>query len=638
MQARRRQYLIVGIIGLAATALILALGRGPGLVGEGVQRLELAAYDRWMRVRPSLPPSDDIVLVCIDEQSLEVLATWPWPRDYHAQVIDQLAGAGAEIIAFDVVFSGVTSEEAATELAGQQALDYEPPMSEGDKELARAIKDAGNVVLAARIAEESVAGEEAQATYKTADFPHPRFEEAARVIGMANLPKDIDNVVRRAWLGVEHQEKLYPTLAVQVAALSLGITAAELHERVSHSVNLRALAPETDSFLIDFRGPEGQAFTRISYWQVLWEKADLSQMAGKLVFIGGTAEILHDNYYYPFTGAGEGEDGGKQISGVALQATVTDALRRSAYIRPLGGSWVYLVGLIMGGLVAVGTVRLHPLPALGAILVPALLAVAAVSVLLFLSSKLWLPLVGWSAGLVTSYTVSTIYLEFTSERLRRRMRQAWERRVAPEVLEVILDNPSLAHVAGRRTSATVLFADMEGFTTLCSEHPPEEVVEALNEYFSAATESIRKYRGTLHKFIGDGLMAVFGDPLPQEDHARRAILAAWELVHTVAASCTKNPRGQTYIRVGLHSGPLVAGDIGSEEFLEYTVIGDTVSTASRLEGLNKEYGTQIMLTAETLEAAGSDGIQVRALGEATVRGRAEPLEIYTVEGIDDYEK
>ncbi len=628
MPRRWREYLITGIIGIGAAAVILVLARAPGPVGEGLQRLELSTYDWRMRLRPPLPRSEDIVLVAIDEQSLQELGVWPWPRDYHAQVIKHLKDAGAEIIAFDVVFAGVTSAEAAEDFLQKQDIYYEPSFSKADQQLEEAIQQAGNVVLAARIAEESIAGGEAQATYETADFPHWRFQDVARTIGMANVPIDIDNVVRRAWLGVEHQEQSYPTLGVQVAAEVLGVTAGELQNRIRQNVNPRALAPQQESFLIDFRGPVDQAFTRIPYYQVLWAEepdTDLAPVAGKLVFIGGTAEILQDFYYYPLTVGSQREGGGRQISGVALQASITDALLRGAYIHPLAGKWIYVLGLILAAVVAVGTARLRPLPALAAVLVPALLAVVVVGVVLFMSGKLWVPLVGWAVGLVASYTMSTVYLEFTSERLRRQLRMAWERRVAPEVLEVILDNPGLAHVAGRRVSATVLFADMQGFTALCHEYPPEEVVETLNKYLSAATRSIRKHGGTLHKFIGDGVMAVFGDPLPQPDNARRAVLAAWEIVHGVA---------ERYIRVGVHTGPLVAGDIGSEEFLEYTVIGDTVSTASRLEGLNKEYGTQIMLSAATVQAAGA-GLQVRALGEATVRGRAESIEIYTLEGVDD---
>ncbi len=598
------------------------------MVGEALQRLELSSYDQRMQLRPPLPRSDDIVIVSIDEQSLQTLGVWPWPRDYHAQVVRNLSEAGAKILAFDIVFAGVTSEEAAEALIAQQDIHYELQLSDADKQLEQAIAEAGNVVLAARIAEETVAGKEAEATYVTADFPHWPFEERARAIGMANVPKDIDNVVRRAWLGVEHQEKLYPTLGIQVAAEALGVSAADLQNTIRQRVNTRALGSQHESFLIDFRGPADQAFARIPYYQVLRKKTDLSRVAGKLVFIGGTAEILQDFYYYPLTGRGEEGKEGRQISGVGLQASITDVLLRGAYIRPLPGPAVYVFGLVLAALVAIGTVRLRPLPGLGAALVPALLAVVVTSVVLFLSTRLWVPLIGWSAGVLTSYTVSTVYLEFTSERLRRQLRAAWERRVAPEVLEVILDNPGLAHVAGRRSLSTVLFADMQGFTALCHEYPPEEVVETLNKYLSAATRIIRKHGGTLHKFIGDGVMAVFGDPIPQDDHGRRAVLAAWELVHSVAES---------YIRVGCHTGLLVAGDVGSEEFLEYTVIGDTVSTASRLEGLNKEYDTQIMLSAATVEAAGP-GIQVQALGEATVRGRAEPLQVYTVQGVDHYDK
>jgi len=227
---------------------------------------------------------------------------------------------------------------------------------------------------------------------------------------------------------------------------------------------------------------------------------------------------------------------------------------------------------------------------------------------------------------------TTIYLELTTERDRRQLYRSWSQRVSPEVLSVILDNPDMTHIRGKRVTATVLFTDLRGFTTFCHDAEPEVVVAALDECLGMITAVIRTHGGTVHKFIGDGVMAVFGDPVPQPDHALRAVLAARDMQQEMAELRANLQEGQwePHLRVGVHTGEVVAGDIGSGELLKYTLIGDTVSTASRLEGLNKEYDTLIMISQDTHDAAGPD-VTARPLGAAQIRGRPEPLEVLAVD-------
>jgi adenylate cyclase len=200
-------------------------------------------------------------------------------------------------------------------------------------------------------------------------------------------------------------------------------------------------------------------------------------------------------------------------------------------------------------------------------------------------------------------------------------------------MKVILANPDLTKVEGQRVVGTVFFSDLRGFTTHCSTCDPEQVVSDINEYLTLATKVIRAHGGTVHKFIGDGVMAVFGDPVPQPDHADRAVAASLEIQREMQRlrGGRSEAEWEMFVRIGLHSGELVAGDIGSEDMLEYTVMGETVSVAARLEGLNKELGTEILLSADTAEML-DDRFELRALGEVEVRGRPEPLEVLTVEG------
>jgi adenylate cyclase len=280
---------------------------------------------------------------------------------------------------------------------------------------------------------------------------------------------------------------------------------------------------------------------------------------------------------------------------------------------------------------------LRPLKALFLVWLPACLAATVVTFEVMWMRTVWVPLVPLLLGATLSYGFGTVYLELAVEREQARLRRAWSRRVSPEVLQVILGNPRLTQVKGRRVTGTVFFSDLQDFTTFCHSCPPETVIAQINEYLGLATQVIRGHGGTLHKFIGDGVMAVFGDPVPHEDHAKRAVAAAVELQQKMADLRAQQPEGAwpMFMRIGLHTGELVAGDIGSEDLLEYTVMGDTVSTASRLEGLNKEFGTWIMLSGATAAQLGGS-FELLALGQVQARGRAELIEAYTVrEGQSD---
>jgi len=234
---------------------------------------------------------------------------------------------------------------------------------------------------------------------------------------------------------------------------------------------------------------------------------------------------------------------------------------------------------------------------------------------------------------VSSYTVVTVYMYVVEERARRAIRAAWQRRVAPEILEMILRDPELAYVKGRRTVATALFSDIRGFTAMCDVLQPEQVVQMLNEYLTEMTKVIRKHHGTVHKFIGDGIMAVFGDPIPSPDHADQAVSAALEMQRRLQEMrrASENPCvRQIEMGVGVHTGDVVAGDIGSSEFMEYTAIGATVSVASRLEALNKELHTGIIISEDTRKSLHGD-YGLRDLGRLEIRGVAEPLGVYTID-------
>jgi adenylate cyclase len=202
------------------------------------------------------------------------------------------------------------------------------------------------------------------------------------------------------------------------------------------------------------------------------------------------------------------------------------------------------------------------------------------------------------------------------------------------VVEVITTHPERLELGGEELETTVLFADLEGFTQLSETMPPQTLIGLLNDYFTPMTQIIMSYRGTLDKYIGDALMALWGAPVPLPDHALRACWAALEMQQTMAelqADWQAQGLPPLVARLGLHTGPVVAGNVGSRERFNYTVLGDTVNLASRLEGVNKVYGTRIILSEETSQRV-KDRLLVRELDLVQVKGRAQPVRIYELLG------
>lgn len=642
MRGRKLLYLVGLGIGLGSGLLAAWLchpGTRAGQLGAALWRGELLTYDYRLASAATLDRSADLVIVSMDEESFQQdeLKKWSWPRRHYAKVIRNLKQAGAKIIAVDLLLAGVSGNAAA---GTEGDFWTEPTPSADDVELTNSLREAGNVVLAMEVASEAVAGHEGGAELVAATFPYEGFEEAALALGAANLPKDLDGVARRYRTSVVHQDEYFPTMALAVVAAYRGQDPRQLAKEVLAQARSSSPALRGDDFLLSYRAPAGRGFVRLPFYRVLEGDFAPAQVAGKIVLIGPTARSLQDLHLTPVSMRGVAGRGKKMtlMPGVEVIAQAADTILRSRYILPLTPAATWLL-TVLGSLIMAGVlIRLRPLLGLAVGWLPLLLLIILATFYSFWHRRLWVPIMPLALGIALSYVLGTVYLELTAQRQQRRIRRAWGKRVSPEVLAVILDNPELTAVTGRRVTGTVFFSDLRGFTTFCHSSPPEKVVEQINRHLTLATQVIRKHGGTIHKFIGDGIMAVFGDPVPQNDHARRALAASIELQQGMATLREEQGKEEwlMFLRIGLHTGELVAGDIGSEDMLEYTVMGDTVSAASRLEGVNKEFGTEILMSHATAEQVGDD-FELQSLGEVQVRGRAEPLEVYTVKEVAEYE-
>lgn len=579
-----RTLLLGGVSFLLITLLsFLSLGR----------TLENQALDLAYRLQPHRAPPESLLIVAIDEPSLrEIHLPWPWPRQLHAALVERLRAAGARLIIFDLLFS-------------------EPgPDPEGDRLLAGAMLRAGNVLLA----ETYEVAEDRQFSRRFLIQPVESLRRAAWGLGLSMVTPDEDGVVRRFCCSLGGRPTL-PAMAVQFCR---GPT---------------PLPP--GPALIDFVGPP-RSVEIVSYYRLL--EADnpfpLARVKDRVVWVGRVMETQDplrkaaDALYTPFFASS-----GQFMAGVEIQAQICHTLLQGTSGRelpPLARVAVYLGLFLAAGL---GFSRLTPTAGL-AILAGAVAILWGTSVTVFGCWRWWLPPLLPSVGLTLVWAGHALSQYLLDLREKRWLRQAFSRYLSPRVIELLTADPKRLELGGEEMEVTVLFADLAGFTALSEEMPPPELVRTLNEFLTPMTRVILECGGTLDKYIGDGLMALWGAPLPAADHAVLACRAALKMQEEFRLlQVGWRIRGLTRleVRLGLHSGPVVAGNVGSKERLDYTVLGDTVNLAARLETVNKVYGTRIIISEATRQQL-PDTFLVRELDRVQVRGREGPVTIFELLG------
>jgi adenylate cyclase len=550
------------------------------------QLLEHYALDFLYARRAPQPPPPQLLIVGIDEPSFQEFGlAWPWPRKLHASLIDRLAAAGARVIVFDVVFA-------------------DPSPKSDDADFAAAISRAGNVVLA----EELDTVNDPHFSREILVQPYKLLRQAARGSGVAAVTPDPDGVVRHFHLQV-HGQKTLAAVAAQTFNPAL------------------RLSPDL-SGLINYAGPP-RSLDTVSYYQVVdpvnplpaARIRDRIVLVGRMLGASPAPQARSDTFYTPYYAAT-----GQVTSGVELQGQIIHTLLSGRWGRELPASGRLGLYVVVIGGAAYGLALLTPLVGLAALGGLALLILGG-SAALFLVWNYWVPPVLLVGGLAVVYSGNVLGHYLLEAQDRRWLRQAFGRYLSPTVVEDIIGHPERLQLGGVEVEGTVLFADLAGFTSFSETMPPGELIRLLNEYFSPLTEIILDHRGTLDKFIGDAIMAFWGAPLPLPDHAVRACQAALQMQAAMAILQTGwRLRGLPPLtaRLGLHAGPLIAGNVGSRERFNYTVLGDTVNLASRLEGVNKQYGTDILLS-EAVQRLGAGQVRLREVDASRGKGRKQPV-------------
>jgi adenylate cyclase len=386
-----------------------------------------------------------------------------------------------------------------------------------------------------------------------------------------------------------------------------------------HTVHLH------NQYLIVNYGGAAHSIPFYSAYQVADGVVAPEVFADRLVLIGATTESLHDSYPTPF--GAEPPMSGVEISGHAINTILS-----GHFIRPVGMVGRLLLAVLAGLVGLAFALRLRPVEGL-VIIIVVMFAYVVASVFVFAQSGGVLPIAAPSLALGLTYIVGTSIRLYTEQRARAHMRALFDRYVSPAAIDQMLDDPE-GYMGEARREMTVLFSDIRDFTTISEQLTPAEVVALLNEYLSAMSDIIFKHEGTIDKFEGDAILVVFNAPLDVDDHATKAVRCAVEMVERAAGmQVSWASKGQKLeIGVGINTGEAFVGNIGSTRRMDYTVIGDTVNLAARLQDLTKQAGVPILFSKTTNDVLDSS-IRSRFVSTEEVKGKAKPVDVYTVEGL-----
>jgi adenylate cyclase len=622
--------LFIGILLTAFTAGLMLLELSP------FETIEAKLFDYRMKLRGALTPPDNIVIAVIDEKSLERMGRWPWDRDTVAALVDKMSRSGAELIMFDVVFSEAEKNDPA---------------------LARSIDNAGNVILPLvfgfdkKKAEEEnplllndafkyVSNREVFERYvpiraESVLMPVDEISRAAMALGHINMNADADGTLRWETMAVEFKRHLFPSIDLQVAAKYLGIP-PEAVILTEHGIVLgkKRFVPTNlgGQNLINYYGGRN-TFPYISLSDIYEGNLGPGQLEGKIILIGATAKGIFDLRVTPFSA---------ELPGVEKHASVIASILENRLLRSAPPSTDRLIliisGLVFSFFISLLIMRFRIMGAFSLTGISLFLLLFC-SYELFVRKGLWINVTYPALNFLLILTVTTAYDFVVEEKFARRIRGMFSSYVTEKVVDELIRNPDMARLGGERREITVLFSDVRGFTTFSEKHAPEEVITRLNEYLGEMTAVVLKWEGTLDKFVGDAILAFWGAPMRQEDHAERAVKCAIGMIAQLQELQKKwEAEGKTGldIGIGINTGEVIVGNIGAEgKKMDYTVIGDHVNLGSRVESLTRKYNTHILITEFTFEkisaavqSGGIGHVSIKGLEKVVVKGKEKPVAVY----------
>lgn len=648
-----------------------------------LELIELKAWDLHFLQRGVKKPSSMVAFVTIDEESVNREGRWPWPRRKMAELLKSTESYGAAVIGLDMGFfesdlklrqkaimdarDFFLANESSSSDQVAATLEWLAEQEDDDLILSNTLKNSSIPIVLGHFfyfekgrflpppPNASVLEKVQCPIVRTVEEPNadklhdalalevnlPIIERSCRYAGSFNVFADPDGAVRRMPLVIRYQKSLFPSLALQTLAVAFPDFPLIITQDNQGIKDIR-LGPVSipsnnkGEILVNYYGP-AYTFPHYSATKVLRGELPVDALQNRLIIIGNTTIGLHDMRPTPFSAT---------FPGVELHCTVMDNIIQQNFVkRSERDSALYDIAAIAG--IAVVFLLLQSLvqgAALAGAVTLLLGGYIATTHYFFIRDGLWLNHVYPILALILSYLGTSIHRYLKEEREKKMIRETFSKYVHPSVVTEMLANPDRLRLGGEKKELSVLFSDIRGFTTLSERLPADELVPQLNEYLTEMTHVVFDHHGTLDKYIGDAVMAIFGAPLPQQNHAFSACSTALDMIKTLKSlqnSWQAQGRPVLKIGIGINTGVMMVGNMGSEGRFDYTVLGDNVNLAARLEGLTKMYGADIVVSGNTWHEV-KEYFIARELDIVCAKGKTKEVSIYQLmaakEGAELYEE
>jgi len=594
--SQRRKFLILFV--LAVLLIALEFSASFPFISSPVERMELTARDTAFLLRGEIAPNEDIVIVAVDDQSLVwVNQRWPWSRSYFAEIVDWLNDAGAKVIAFDVTL-------------------FDPsPDPEDDVALAQAITEANSFVTVSQIFSTQYS--------VTLDIPEDIFLSGIDGYGITEIERDDDARVRGINAYKEYKGEVLYNWAFEIAREFLEIAPPTNPSQASVDFNGYSIPlNQQGKLLINFAGGVQSYPTYPAAFVPLGDYSP-ELFKDKIVIFGASSETLQDIYPTPFSAT-------YLTPGAEVVANAVATLISGEFFS-IAPPWVNLL-IIVGMAVFSWIILIIRRPTWSIlIMIGGMVAYLAIYLFLFNYNRLQISFISPVMMLFLGVVIPSLEQAVTQEVEKRRVRNMFSRFISPEMVNQLLDTQDISSI-NKRTELTILFSDIRGFTALSEKLSPEDVVALLNPYLEIMSAIIHKHGGTVDKYEGDAIVAFFGEPIPHQDHAIRAARAALEMRGALSQLNRKWATEGTYsdtfeMGIGINTGEVFVGLLGSEERVNYTIIGDAANLAARLQDQTKEFGFPILISGVTYESI-KKKFYAEFVAKRVLKGKSEAVDIF----------
>ncbi|MEA3500352.1 MAG: adenylate/guanylate cyclase domain-containing protein [Candidatus Marinimicrobia bacterium] len=641
---RKKNTAVLAVLGAAVIVIILILFSFSNLY----KHIEYAAVDlKWHKFYDSAKSDTNIVIIAIDNKSIDYFSSdkyminWPWPREFYAFVLDYLNAAGAKSVMFDMLFS--QSEIARLEVDSESS----------NKNFGNSIANNGEVILGANAIDSTTNFKKSNYDKYTLNFenselfpaeeypsislPMPILTEGVASIGATGFTYDNDGVCRRAPLIVRIGDKLFPQLAFAAYLYTAKDSVLKYDENKNVLITKKSKIPldKDGNYRIYWYGPGGESklgtyrydsfhavfLSAIQYKQGMKPQIPFSEYKNKNILICASASGLLDLKVTPFTSIAP-------FPGGEIHTTLFDNLLNHNRLRSASDMLIYSLTFFLLILISYLFLTKELKYSLSAA-ISSIIVVISVNFLIFAKFSINFDFVFPVLGLILISASSSMYKMLTEGKARKQIKTIFSRYLDKGVIDLLMKDPDKIDLAGSEVTGTVLFTDLQGFTTYSEKKNPKKVIETLNKYFHIITSIVLKNGGMLDKYTGDGIMAIFGAPIERKDHAKAACEVILSFREQKVNELIPSEKSMIKTRIGINSGEMVVGNLGSEKRMDYTAIGDTVNLSARLEGVNKSYGITNMISESTWKYV-QDDYYFREVDLIRVKGKHLPIKIFTL--------